>query len=122
MRHGKSIKKLGRKKEHREALLRNLLRSLLTYERIKTTLAKAKEVKRLADKLIALTRVDNLANRRQAQRILVDKKLVKKLFAEYASLFRERRGGYCRIYRSGFRAGDDAEMAVIELMGRKEKK
>ncbi|MEO0102284.1 MAG: 50S ribosomal protein L17 [candidate division WOR-3 bacterium] len=122
MRHGKSVKKLGRKKEHREALFRNLLCSLLTYERIKTTLAKAKEVKRLADKLIAFARVDNLANRRRAQRILADKKLVKKLFAEYAPLFKERKGGYCRIYRSGFRVGDNAEMAIIELMVKGEKK
>lgn len=83
---------------------------------------KAKEVKRLADKLVALAQVDNLANRRQAQKILVDKKLVKKLFGEYTPLVKERRGGYCRIYRLGFRAGDNAEMAIIELTVKSGKK
>ncbi len=122
MRHGKAVKKLGRKKEHRKALLRNLLRALLTHTRIKTTLRKAKEVKKLADKIIAFAREDNLKNRRRAQQILMDKKLVKKLFLEYAPLMRERTGGYCRLYRSGFRVGDNAEMAILELVAKPEKK
>ncbi len=122
MRHHRAVKKLGRKKAHRKSLLRNLLCALLSFERIKTTLAKAKETKKLADKVIALAQKDTLANRRQAQHLLLDKKLVKKLFEEIAVRFKDRTGGYCRIIRTGFRPGDNAEMALIELVARGEKK
>jgi large subunit ribosomal protein L17 len=122
MRHGRKGKKLGRKKEHRVAMLKNLLTSLLIHERIKTTLPKAKVTKSLAERLIARAQDDSLSQRRYAQRILGDKKLVKRLFTEIAPRFKERVGGYCRIVRAGFRPGDNAEMAILELVEKGERK
>jgi len=122
MRHGCRVKKLGRKKAHRKSLLRNLLRALFDTEKIKTTLSKAKELKREADRLIARAQEDTLANRRLVQQRIGDKGLVKKLFTEIAPRFKEKIGGYCRIIRCGFRPGDNAEMAIIELIVKREVK
>ncbi len=122
MRHGRRTKKLGRKKEHRTALMRNLLCALFTYERIKTTTPKAKAAKRIADRIIAYARNDTLANRRLVRKTINDKRLVKKLFTEIAPRFKERVGGYCRMTRCGFRHGDNAEMAILELVAKGEKK
>ena len=116
MRHGKRVKKLGRKKEHRHALLKNLCRSLFMYERIKTTLPKAKETRRLAEHLIQFAKRNDLAAKRTIYRYIPDHKLVKIICDEIGPRFAERNGGYTRIYRLGPRLGDGAEMAVLELV------
>ncbi|UCC12231.1 MAG: 50S ribosomal protein L17 [candidate division WOR-3 bacterium] len=116
MRHGKRVKKLGRKKEHRHALLKNLCRSLFMYEKIKTTLPKAKETRRLAEHLIQFAKKNDLAAKRMIYRYIPDHKLVKIICDEIGPRFAERNGGYTRIYRLGPRLGDGAEMAVLELV------
>ncbi len=121
MRHGRKIKKLGRKWAHRKALLRNLLGALFTHERIKTTVAKAKEARRLADRLITFAKENTLAARREVRRFLSDESLVHKLFNEIAPRLNDRKSGYTRIFRLGHRAGDAAEMVILELVARKEK-
>ncbi len=98
------------------------MRALFDTEKIKTTLSKAKELKREADRLIARAQEDTLANRRLVQQRIGDKGLVKKLFTEIAPRFKEKIGGYCRIIRCGFRPGDNAEMAIIELIVKREVK
>ncbi len=116
MRHGRKVPKLGRKAEHRKALLRNLVTEVLRHERVETTLVKAKAVKPLVDKMVTLGKRGDLHARRQALAVIRDKKVVHKLFAELAPRYAERNGGYCRIYKLGFRRGDAAPMAIIEMV------
>ena len=117
MRHLVKRKRLGRDTSHRRALLRNLVTSFLEKERIRTTLAKAKATKPLAEKMITLARKDNLHAKRQALSFIYKKPVVKKLFEELGPRFSERPGGYTRIVKVGPRAGDGAEMAILELIG-----
>ena len=118
MRHQKSGRKLNRTSSHRSAMFRNMATSLITHEVIKTTLPKAKELRRVAEPLITLAKVDGVANRRLAFSRLRDKAAVGKLFSELGPRFRARKGGYLRILKCGFRAGDAAPMAYVELVGR----
>ncbi|MEO0142078.1 MAG: 50S ribosomal protein L17 [candidate division WOR-3 bacterium] len=120
MRHGKRIKKLGRKKAHRVALLRNLCRALFIFEKIKTTIQKAKEARRLAERLIDIAKRGDLSARRYIYRYLCDHKLVKIVCDEIAPKFTNRIGGYTRIYHLGPRLGDGAEMAILELTEKSE--
>jgi large subunit ribosomal protein L17 len=122
MRHQVKNKKLGRNSEQRKALLRNLVTSFLEKERIKTTLAKAKATKPLAEKMITLAKKNTLHTRRQALSYIYKKSVVKKLFEDIGPRFTERPGGYTRIVKIGPRAGDGAEMAVLELVGTEFKK
>ncbi len=116
MRHLKQGRKLGRTSAHRKALLRNLATALLEHERILTTEPKAKELRRIADKLVTLGKRGNLHARRQALQVVQSNAVVQKLFNEIAPRFAERQGGYTRILRLGYRPGDAAAMAVIELV------
>jgi large subunit ribosomal protein L17 len=116
MRHLKQGRKLGRTTAHRKALLRNLATALLEHERIITTEPKAKELRRVADKLVTLGKRGNLHARRQALQTVQSNSIVQKLFNEIAPRFAERQGGYTRILRLGYRPGDAASMAVIELV------
>ncbi len=117
MRHLVKRKKLGRETSQRRALLRNLVTSFLEKERIRTTLAKAKATRPLAEKMITLARKDTLHAKRQALSFIFKKPVVKKLFEELGPRFSERPGGYTRIVKIGPRAGDGAEMAILELIG-----
>lgn len=116
MRHGKRIKKLERTKSHRRAMLANMAASLFMYHMIKTTEAKAKEVKRLAERLITLAKRGDLHAHRQVYDVIKDRKLVKKLFDEIAPKFKEREGGYTRVLKLGTRKGDGAPISVVELL------
>ena len=118
MRHQKSGRKLNRTSSHRTAMFRNMASSLITHEVIKTTLPKAKELRRVAEPLITLAKVDGVANRRLAFSRLRDKAAVGKLFSELGPRFRARKGGYLRILKCGFRNGDAAPMAYVELVDR----
>ncbi len=118
MRHGMSGRKLNRTSSHRKALLMNLANSLLKHEQIKTTLPKAKELKPYVEKVITLGKKGDLHNRRQAISILQDLEVVNKLFSEIAKRYENRNGGYTRIMKFGFRTGDAAPMAIIELVDR----
>lgn len=118
MRHGMSGRKLNRTSSHRKAMLSNMAVSLLTHEQIKTTLPKAKELRKVADKMITLGKRGNLHARRQAQSILQDDAAVSKLFDTLAERYKERNGGYTRVLKAGFRYGDASPMAVIELVDR----
>ena len=122
MRHLVKRKKLGRDTSHRRALLRNLVTSFLEKERIRTTLVKAKAARPLAEKMITLARKDTLHAKRQALSFVYKKPVVKKLFEELGPRFSERPGGYTRIVKIGPRAGDGAEMAILELIGSEFKK
>lgn len=117
MRHLIQKKKLGRNTAQRRALLRSLVTSFLEKERIRTTLAKAKAAKPLAEKMITLAKKDTLHAKRQTLRFIYKKSVVKKLFEEIGPRFSERPGGYTRIIKIGPRAGDGAEMAILELIG-----
>ncbi len=119
MRHRKRSRRLVSKWEHRQALMRNLLTSLFVHERITTTLAKAKELRRAADRMITLAKRGDLHARRQALAVLQNKELVRKLFNEAKERFGERQGGYTRIVRVGPRRGDAAMMAIVELVAEK---
>ncbi|MBU1087664.1 MAG: 50S ribosomal protein L17 [Candidatus Omnitrophica bacterium] len=119
MRHRNSNKRLGRQSAHRKAVLKNQVKSLLTKERIRTTLSLAKESRRLAEKLITLGKDDSVAARRQAFEVLADRDLVKLLFSELAPRFASRAGGYTRIVHLGNRRGDNAELAILELTEKK---
>ena len=116
MRHRKDHSKLNRDTDHRKALKRNLLRALFTHERIVTTVPKAKELRRHSDKLITLGKRGDLHARRLALRILPDKGLVKKIFDEIAPRYQNRPGGYTRVIRYVNRRGDNAPLAVVELV------
>ena len=118
MRHRKSGRQLNRNSSHRNAMFRNMTASLVEHEIIKTTLPKAKELRRVAEPLITLAKQDTVANRRLAFSRLRNKDTVGKLFSELGPRFEGRPGGYTRILKCGFRAGDKAPMAYIELIGR----
>jgi large subunit ribosomal protein L17 len=118
MRHQKSGRKLNRTSSHREAMFKNMASSLFKHELIRTTLPKAKELRRVAEPLITLAKSDGVANRRLAFSRLRDKEAVGKLFVELGPRYRERPGGYLRILKCGFRPGDNAPMAYVELVGR----
>jgi large subunit ribosomal protein L17 len=120
MRHGLGLRKLNRTSSHRLAMLRNMCNSLLTHEAIKTTLPKAKELRRVVEPLITLGKKPTLANRRLAFDRLRDRDVVVKLFAEIGPRYAKRNGGYLRILKFGFRVGDKAPMAYIELLDRPE--
>ncbi len=119
MRHQVDHRKLGRHTSHRKALFRNMATSLILAERVKTTLPKAKELRRVADRLVTFAKGGTLHDRRQAARIVLNNEALKKLFSELAERFKDRNGGYTRIYHMGFRAGDTADMAAIEYLGYK---
>lgn len=118
MRHMKSGRKFNRTSAHREAMFRNLASSLFKHEVIKTTLPKAKELRRVAEPLITLAKIDGVANRRLAFARLRDEAAVGKLFTEIGPRYASRPGGYLRILKCGFRAGDAAPMAYVELVDR----
>ncbi len=118
MRHRLSNRKLNRTTSHRLAMLRNMANSLLRHEVIKTTLPKAKELRRVAEPLITLGKKPSLANRRLAFDRLRDREIVVKLFDELGPRFQSRNGGYLRILKCGFRLGDNAPMAIVELVDR----
>ena len=126
MRHRKAGRKLGRNTSHRRALLRNMVTSLFRYEEISTTLAKAKELQPIADKMITLAKRGDLHARRQALSYIMDKSIAHKLFDELKDRLSERQGGYSRILKAGNRNGDNAPMAIIQLLlasdGKKSKK
>ncbi|NOQ91038.1 MAG: 50S ribosomal protein L17 [Gammaproteobacteria bacterium] len=120
MRHSKSGRKLNRNSSHRKAMFSNMANSLFDHEIIKTTLPKAKELRRVAEPLITLAKTDSVANRRSAFSKMRDKEMVGKLFSELAPRYKDRPGGYTRILKCGFRSGDAAPMAYIELVDRPE--
>ncbi|MFM2486666.1 50S ribosomal protein L17 [Celerinatantimonas yamalensis] len=120
MRHRKSGRQLNRNSSHRQAMFRNMASSLVRHEVIKTTLPKAKELRRVVEPLITLAKNDSVANRRLAFARTRDKEVVGKLFSVLGPRFQERTGGYTRILKCGFRAGDNAPMAYIELVDRAE--
>lgn len=122
MRHANDHRKLGRNPAHRKALLRNLMNSLVLSERIETTVPKAKELRRLGDRLITLGKRGTVHARRRAFALLSNKSATDKLFETLAGRFTAREGGYTRIVRTGFRVGDGAEMAIIEYLPAEEKK
>lgn len=120
MRHRLGLRKLNRTSSHRLAMLRNMTNSLLRHEVIKTTLPKAKELRRVAEPIITLGKKPSLANRRLAFSQLRDRALVTKLFDELGPRYAKRNGGYLRILKFGFRQGDNAPMALVELLDRPE--
>lgn len=121
MRHQKAGRKLGRTSSHRRALLRNLVTSLLMHERIITTEAKAKELRRIAEQMITLGKREDLHARRQASRTIMDETVLKKLFETLGARFSKRAGGYTRITKLSYRAGDGAPLAAIELLDQEDK-
>jgi large subunit ribosomal protein L17 len=120
MRHRQSGRKLNRNSSHRKAMFRNMAASLLDHEVIKTTLPKAKELRRVAEPLITMAKSDSVANRRLAFNRLRDRSVVTKLFNELGPRYKDRPGGYLRILKMGFRSGDKAPMALVELVDRPE--
>ena len=118
MRHLKSKRKLNKTSSHRKAMLANMALALIKHEQIKTTLPKAKELAPYVDKLISLGKKGDLASRKKAYSILPEKKGATKLFNELSERYQERNGGYTRVLKAGFRYGDSAPMAVIELVDR----
>jgi large subunit ribosomal protein L17 len=118
MRHRHGLRKLNKTSSHRLAMLRNMTVSLLKHEAIKTTLPKAKELRRVAEPIITLGKTDTLANKRLAFDRLRDRDMVVKLFAELGPRYKARNGGYLRILKFGFRQGDNAPMALVELVDR----
>ena len=116
MRHRKSGRRLGRNSSHRKAMFRNMAASLIRFETIKTTVPKAKELRRVAEPLITLAKEDGVANRRLAFSRLRDKEAVGKLFQDLGPRFKERPGGYIRILKLGPRPGDAAPMALVQLV------
>ena len=118
MRHRHGLRKLNRTSSHRLAMLRNMTVSLLRHEAIKTTLPKAKELRRVVEPILTLGKTDTLANKRLAFARLRDREIVQKLFAELGPRYATRNGGYLRILKMGFRVGDNAPMALVELVDR----
>ncbi len=116
MRHHKSGRKLNRTSSHRKAMMRNMVASLFTHGAIRTTLPKAKELRQVAEPLITLSKLDSVAHRRLAFLRLGDRVVVTKLFNELGPRFQYRPGGYLRILKCGFRAGDNAPLAYVELL------
>ena len=124
MYHGKAGRKLGRTSSHREAMFRNMVTSIIRHESIRTTDATAKEVRKLADRMITLGKRGDLHARRQALSVVRDKEMVAKLFGELAERFRNGAGGYTRIVKVGYRFGDNAPVSILEYIpdeNRKEK-
>lgn len=122
MRHRKAGKRLGRTTSNRQAMMRNMVTSLIEHERIITTVPKAKEVRKVADQMITLAKRGDLHARRQALSYMRDKKVVGKLFDTLKDEYAERAGGYTRIIRTGNRLGDAADMAILELVNYQEDK
>lgn len=120
MRHGHGLRKLNRTSSHRLAMLRNMTNSLLRHEVLQTTLPKAKELRRVVEPMITLGKTPTLANRRLAFNRLRDREMVTKLFGELGPRYAKRNGGYLRILKSGYRLGDNAPMALVELLDRPE--
>ena len=120
MRHGNGLRKLNRTSAHRQAMLRNMMNSLIEHEAIKTTVPKAKELRRVVEPMITLAKNDSVANRRLAFARLRDDASVAKLFTELGPRYNARPGGYTRILKMGFRVGDNAPMAYVELVDRAE--
>ncbi|GAB4377191.1 MAG: 50S ribosomal protein L17 [Kiloniellaceae bacterium] len=118
MRHGFHGRRLNRTASHRKAMFANMAASLIKHEQIKTTLPKAKDMRRVIDRLITLGKRGDLHARRQALAVLRDTEITAKLFDDLAERYKERNGGYCRVLKAGFRYGDMAPMAVIELVDR----
>lgn len=116
MRHKLGLRKLNRTSAHRLAMLRNMMNSLLRHEAIKTTLPKAKELRRVVEPMITLAKDPTVANKRLAFNRLRDREVVVKLFNEIGPMFKERNGGYTRILKMGYRVGDNAPMAYVELV------
>lgn len=116
MRHRKSGRKLGRNTSHRKAMMRNMVTSLFEHEQIKTTDARAKELRKIAEKLITMAKRGDLHARRQVLKVVMDKQVVAKLFERIAPRYQERPGGYTRIIKLGHRSGDNAAMSLIELV------
>lgn len=122
MHHGKIGSKLGRTSSHKEAMLRNMVTSVIKHERIRTTDSKAKELKRIAEKMITLGKKGSLHARRQALAVIRDKSLMGKLFGELAERYRSRAGGYTRIIKAGYRFGDNAPVSILEYIPDEKKK
>ena len=120
MRHGNGLRKLNRTSAHRQAMLRNMMNSLIEHEAIKTTVPKAKELRRVVEPMITLAKLDSVANRRLAFARLRDDASVAKLFTNLGPRYNSRPGGYTRILKMGFRVGDNAPMAFVELVDRPE--
>tara|TARA_B100000242_G_C42964780_1_gene447558 strand:- start:315 stop:764 length:450 start_codon:yes stop_codon:yes gene_type:complete len=118
MRHGIGYRKLNKTSEHRKALFKNMLNSLIKYEQIITTLPKAKELKPQIDKVITIGKKNDLSNKKRLFSKLQNKSSVTKVFGELSKRYSSRKGGYTRVLKAGFRSGDDAPMAVIELVDR----
>ena len=118
MRHNLGFRKLNKTTEHRKALFKNMLNSLIKYEQIITTLPKAKELKPQIDKVITIGKKNDLSNKKKVFSKLQNQSSVKKVFDELSKRYSKRNGGYCRVLKAGFRTGDDAPMAVIELVDR----
>ena len=118
MRHGLKLRKLNRTSSHRLAMLRNMMNSLIEHEAIKTTVPKAKELRKVVEPMITLAKTDSVANRRLAFNRLRDRDSVTKLFNDLGPRFAKRPGGYTRILKMGFRDGDNAPMAFVELVDR----
>jgi large subunit ribosomal protein L17 len=121
MRHQIKVRKLGRPKPHREAMLANMATSLFDNRTIKTTDTKAKELRRVVDRLISTAKADDLAARRQVARTIRNKKVLKKLFEEIVPQFKERPSGFTRVLKVGYRRGDSALLSVVELLTKKPK-
>lgn len=122
MHHGKAGSKLGRTSSHKEAMLRNMVTSVIKHERIRTTDTKAKELKKLAEKMITLGKKGSLHARRQALSVVRDKDMVSKLFGELTERYRNRAGGYTRIVKAGYRFGDNAPVSILEFISDEKKK
>ena len=122
MHHGKTGSKLGRTSSHKEAMLRNMVTSVIKHERIRTTDMKAKELRKIAEKMITLGKRGTLHARRQALAVVRDEDMVSKLFGELAERFRDREGGYTRIVKTGYRFGDNAPVSILEYIPDEKKK
>jgi len=122
MYHGKAGRKLGRTSSHKEAMFRNMVTSVIKYESIRTTDSKAKELRKLAERMITLGKRGDLHARRQALAVVRDKSLVSKLFGELTERYRDRAGGYTRIIKMGFRFGDNAPVSILEFIPDEKKK
>jgi len=118
MRHGVAGRKFGRQSDHRKAMLGNLATSLLKHGQIKTTLAKAKDLRRVVEPLITKAKKGDLAARREVLKTVTEKEVVSHLFSDIAPAFKDRNGGYTRVLKAGWRQGDAADMAIIELVDR----
>jgi large subunit ribosomal protein L17 len=122
MYHGKAGRKLGRTSSHREAMFRNMVTSIIKHESIRTTDTKAKELRKLAEKMITLGKRGDLHARRQALSVVRDKQMVDKLFGDLAERYRTRAGGYTRIIKVGYRIGDNAPVSILEFITAEQKK